>query len=621
MSDQRTRREFLAVAAIGAGSTLPAVFSGRGAAQAGQPDSPARSGTIPAGDNGSQPTAADLNRDRQPPTTYANINQASWETILADNRLEFAPPLTIHLPVHPVHSRDFLHVDPALNVVRRRVYPGVSSRERASYLNARKQELFLVQFALGNPPFVPDFRLSRFSLEEGKYPLAHASYFAWDLAYDFEYFCRPVDETQSLLWVRVGVTNRGDKAETAHVRVKVNFQWECDIFDDTFDETYTPFYWDQTKWRPCTIVSLKDGTLLRESTPFGKIVPNDWTTEWEESFQCTDKTYNQKYGYDRPYFVSPVMRLKDLQDVVHFSTDLKPGERRTFALVAADELREPHARPSGAAGAAEPQQGHADALQQFRSQCADDHTQLIFPAENWDRIFTSLQLSTLQCMVQFPGAKNLMPSQGGSLDRHMVWVWEAMYMLLPMLRLGHFKPVRQALDFVFSLQDGGSPPEGRLTTVAGAVGTTGPRWLNATGSALALAADYSLYSRDEDFLAEYLPKIVKAMGWIVGEILRHAKARRRRLATAVLWADALRPRQRRRYGLHRHVHRCLHLLGIGEGRHTAGTPPAPAGRRVPPRTGNLPRGSRQSDRNHDPPRWVHRTANPHRQSAAQLQTL
>ena len=533
MSDQRTRREFLAAAAIGAGAALPVVFAGQGAAQASQPEPSAPAGTPPRSDKGPQQlsaAAAPVN-DSQPPTTFANINKASWETILADNRLEYAPPLTIHLPIHPAHSRDFLHVDPALNVVRRRVYPGVSSRDRASYLTARKQELFLVQFALGNPPFVPDFRLNRFSLEEGKYPLARASYFAWDLAYDFEYFCSPVDDMQSLLWVRVGVTNRGDKAEPAHVRVKVNFQRECDIFDDTFDETYTSFYWDQTKWRPCSIVSLKDGTLLRESVPFGKIVPHDWTAAWEESFACTDKAYNQKYGYDRPYFVPPVMRLKNLQDVVHFSTELKPGERRTFAVALLTNYESPTPADHALLARAEPEHDHGDVLQRFRSQCAGSHTRLVFPIDNLDKIFAALQLSTLQCLVQFPGAKNLMPSQGGSLDRHMVWVWEAMYMLLPMLRLGHFKPVRQAIDFIFSLQDGGSPPEGKLTTVAGAVGTTGPRWLNSTGSALALAADYSLYSRDEEFLSEYMPKIVKAMGWIVGEIR----------ATRKLNADGSRP--------------------------------------------------------------------------------
>jgi len=51
-----------------------------------------------------------------------------------------------------------------------------------------------------------------------------------------------------------------------------------------------------------------------------------------------------------------------------------------------------------------------------------------------------------------------------------------------MLRLGHFQAVRRALDFIFSLQDAGCPPSGKLTTTAGAVGTMGPKCLNTTGA-------------------------------------------------------------------------------------------------------------------------------------------
>lgn len=104
-------------------------------------------------------------------------------------------------------------------------------------------------------------------------------------------------------------------------------------------------------------------------------------------------------------------------------------------------------------------------------------------------------------------------------------------MLMPMLSLGHFGPVRKAIDFIFSLQDGGYPPEGDFTPLEGAIGTTGPRWINSTGSALALAADFYRYSRDESYLDEYLPRIVKAANWIVGELR----------ATRKLNADGSRP--------------------------------------------------------------------------------
>ena len=91
-------------------------------------------------------------------------------------------------------------------------------------------------------------------------------------------------------------------------------------------------------------------------------------------------------------------------------------------------------------------------------------------------------------------------------------------MLRPMLRTGHFDNVRKSLDYIFSLQDGGFPPEGRFTTTQGSIGTTGPKWICTTGAALALACDYYIYSNDKDFLKQYLPKIIKASRWIVGEL-------------------------------------------------------------------------------------------------------
>lgn len=314
---RHSRRGFLSTATLGAGA-MPALLSAK------EPEIPVRppASTPPVPIPGERAT------------TYATINRDSWATILADRGESYVPPVTVHLPIQPVHSRDFIHVDAALNVCRRRVLPKLSTSDGAGRKAAQEMETFVVQFALDDPPIVPDMRASRLSLAEGKYPLAHASYFA-------------------------------------------------------------------------------------------------------------------------------------------------------SGLVEAD-----------------PQESRAATLKHFQSQFTPEHAQLTFRAENWDKIFTEIQLSTLQLLVQFPGEQGLMPTQGGSSERHFVWVWEALFMLLPMLRLGHFEPVRRSLDFIFGLQDPGCPPEGELTTTAGAVGTTGPKWLNTTGSALALATDYYLYSRDTEFLKE-----------------------------------------------------------------------------------------------------------------------
>ncbi|MFA7003529.1 MAG: hypothetical protein WC429_05780 [Verrucomicrobiia bacterium] len=490
-----SRRDFFSAAALGAGA-MPALLSAK------EPEATAR--TLNATAPGAHEKA----------TTYATLNRESWASVLADKGEGYTPPLTVHLPIQPVFQRDFVHVDCALNVCRRRVLPKLSTGDPASWKAARTLETFVVQFAVDDPPLVPDFRATQLSLAEGKYPLAHASYFICDLLYEFDYFCCPLDERQSVLWIGVSVRNDADAARRAHVRAKVNFQMESRIFDPH----YVPFYWDATKWLPCDKVQLKDNAICRDAAPIGRTIPGDWMLEWEAKKEFDAKRLPRYFNPGPEYRVAPSMRLASVQDVMHFSAELRAGEQKRFWIALLTDFEGATVEDRERLMRADPQAGRAAALKHFQSQFSHEHAQLVFPNESWDRIFTELQLSTLQLLVQFPGEKSLMPTQGGSSERFFVWVWEAMFMLLPMLRLGHFEPVRRSLEFIFSLQDGGHPPEGELTTTAGAIGTTGPKWLNTTGSALALATDYYLYSRDEEFLKAYLPKMLKAMNWIVGEL-------------------------------------------------------------------------------------------------------
>ncbi len=447
-------------------------------------------------------------------TTYANINDKSWDRILAENAFRWRPPYTVHLPIQPVHSPDFVHVDAALNVCRRRVFPNVAIHDRKARAAATGHETFVVQLAFDDPPFIPDFHCSRLALAEGKYPVVTADYFAWDVHYRIEYACCPVDGGQNLLSIQVSVTNEGEKKQPAHVRAKVNFQRERDIFY----YHYVPFYWDITKWPPCDKVSLKDNAILRESDVIGRVSPGEFTVAWQSKQQFEDKQYNRRFGCSRPYFAAPNMRLKDVRDVIHARTDLEPGETKTFSLALLTDFEgvtPAHREFLARTDAVECRQR---AIAHFKSRFADVNTTLVCPWQRWPDIFTELQTSTLQLLVRFPDETGFMPTQGGTSERFYVWVWEAVHMLRPMLRVGHFEPVREALDFIFRLQDAGCPPHGNFTTTAGSIGTTGPKWINSTGSALALAADYYLYSHDEDFLDEYLPRILKASRWIVGEL-------------------------------------------------------------------------------------------------------
>ena len=156
-------------------------------------------------------------------STYTNINSKSWDQILAEDTLKWKPPYTVHLPVQPVHSPDYIHIDCALNAIHRRVYQNISF---ADYKKTANQETFIVQFAFDDPPFVPDFNFGKLSLADNKYPVVTGEYSSMGIHYSIEYSCSEVDANQSLLWVRVIVKNKGTKTQQAHVRAKVNYQME-----------------------------------------------------------------------------------------------------------------------------------------------------------------------------------------------------------------------------------------------------------------------------------------------------------------------------------------------------------------------------------------------------------
>jgi hypothetical protein len=442
--------------------------------------------------------------------TYKNINSKSWNQILAEDTFQWKPPYTIQMPVQPVHSPDFIHIDCALNAMRRRVFQNISLKD---YQETKNHETFIVQFAFDNPPFVPDFNLSKLSLAYNRYPIVTGEYQAMEMLYRIEYSCSPVDENQSLLWMHISVTNIGEKTEQAHVRCKINFQPEKDLL--FFD--YVPYYWDASKWLPCDRVKLQNNSIIRDDRVIGKIVSESMNVTWENETNFSDDDFYNKFGMDHKWTIQN-MRLKNIQDVIHAKGELKPGEGKTFSIALLTNDNNITGSQLSYLEMCSARECREKAMEHFKSQFTRENTEMIFPAGHWQDIFTELQISTLQLLVKFPDKESLMPTQGGNDARCLVWVWEAGDMLRPMLRTGHFDVVRKSLDYIFSLQDAGVPPEGKFTTTKGAIGTTGPKWICSTGAALSLACDYYKYSKDKAFLEQYLPKIIKASRWIVGEL-------------------------------------------------------------------------------------------------------
>ena len=449
------------------------------------------------------------------PKSLYKLGTKSWDEVIQLNEREWPAPYSVHMPLHPPLSENFIYIDCALNAytlpVPSKLQTGMDNLQEI--LN--NIETMLVQFAFDEVPFIPDFRLSQIELHEGRFPVVKASYFAWDMLYEIEYFASRVDDKQNALWLKVTVKNESREVREAHVRAKVNFQKERELFD----YHYVPFYWDKTKWRKDDSVTLENNDICRSGNFIGTVKYSEFDLNWEESIDFKDEDYNKRFKCESPYYVQPSLRLTQAENLLHFESELQPQEEKSFTLVLLSSTANITGKHIATLRNTAREEALESVLAEFRSIVdSPARPQLDFTQDNMDKIFSALQICNKQMLINYSDTIGLQPCQGGSSERFYVWVWEAMCMLRPMLQLGHFKEVKEVIDFIFSLQDGGCPPSGEFSCLEGAIGTTGPRWMNATGSALILAADYYNYSHDDEFLKEYMPKILRGVDWILGEI-------------------------------------------------------------------------------------------------------
>ncbi len=463
-------------------------------------------------------------------SSYPLLKEKSWSQIMEENKFKWQPPYTINLLIHPLHSPDWIYLNPSMVVSRRHVNRNISSTNVEQRKKAVSQEDLIVQFAFDNPPFIPDFRLTNLSLVENKYPVAIADYFANDIYYKIEYAATALDDNQVLLSLKIGAKNESDKTKQVTIRSKIGYYPENMIFD----YHYIPYWWSNEKWKDDDQVTLTEHSIYKGSRLIGEVVPGNMNLFWEKKKSFTDKEYEDilypQVWYGSGYVI-PEFRVKNMQHVVCATKEVQPNDSVFFSvkLLMNDSLITSSHEESLRQMTFE--EVKEKALDDFKAPFTDKMLKTEFEKEEWEDILCSLQLSTLQLLINDFQKEMYQPVQGGSSERFFVWVFEAVQMLRPMLRTGQFEPVRKSLDYIFSLQDAGFPPVGRFTTTSGAIGTTGPRWANTTGMALALACDYYLYSKDWQFIENYLAKILKAMHWITGEVK----------ATRVLKSDGSRP--------------------------------------------------------------------------------
>jgi hypothetical protein len=443
--------------------------------------------------------------------TYLNANAASWSELIAE-RPENPRPIGAHIPIQPAYSPDIIHVDAALNAVLRPIYPDENALELHAMRKLTERRLMLVQFALGTPPFLPNPLLSKLECMPGDLPQIRATYFAYDLLYDFRYFTVGLGH-DTVAWIEGNVINQRKTAAAVDVRFRVGFPTE----NQAFDYHYAPFRWDVSRWGDWPCVRLEGDLLLFDGVWEGRCFPGDFKISWENSQGHRADDFESAYPIAETSRVLPEFRLLEPKNAVHLTASLTPGQSASFKLAIRMNRESNRKKDLPTFTMADCGMHREKATTDF-SAAMKTRSEFVFPSADWDRIFSVQQRSIKQLLLEFEGETSLMPTQGGSSERHFVWVWEAVHALIPLIQLGHFNDAKRALEFIFRLQDGGYPPEGRYTSLAGAIGTTGPRWANTTGAALALAQEYASCSGDEVFLATYLPPMIRAGEWIVREI-------------------------------------------------------------------------------------------------------
>lgn len=443
------------------------------------------------------------------------LNSKSWERLLMEDQYTWQPPQSVNMLVEPLFSPDQIFVNPSLLVYRGRIPEGVSSQDSTKAM-AESQKDLSVQFALGNPAFMPDYHQTKLCFEDNRYPVVHASYYADNILYELTYASTRLDERQTILDVHVKATNKEEFDQEVSVWTKVGFCPE----NEMFIYHYISYEWDASYWKDTKDVALQGDRLIGPAGELGMIDTGDMQMEWVDSISFEEKQFLRKraYYFNRSGYVGRPYRIYGLNDVIRMYKKLSPEESCSFEVKLLMNDTHVTAEHSAALASMDASTIKEKAMEGYKAAFREDDMKLVFPTKEWDDIASYLQLNIMQMLLRHPGREWLQTGQGGSSERFYVWVFEAVQMLRPLLRTGQLDVVKRSLDFIFSLQDGGYPPEGNFTTLEGSVGTTGPRWANTTGMALDLASEYYLYSNDEAFLQEYLPKILKAVHWIAGEV-------------------------------------------------------------------------------------------------------
>ena len=419
---------------------------------------------------------------------YSQLNSASWQEVVSEKLPSNVRPLSVHIPLQLPFSDHLLHADCGFNAVYLPVLPDIRRGDEDSAIREAQVRAKVLSFAFGELPFVAHLRQVRWRRLPDLLPAVQGVLSVDHLIYTLTY---AVDPASGVLYINVALRNEDDCARKAVIRIRSA---------EPVDKDYFPFHYRPYLWNDKRYQELGEAAAAPE---IGE------AEQWEAE--------NRGLEIFEPAPHAIIIRDENMLTKVDGSlcltTMVDSGKEKSFTL-----------RHTFGKCADTPMLPFAQVLKNLKTFWDDFNAPLAkadFGNQDENIRFLNCRYNSMQLLLQLKSPVNgtiIHPCQGGTSERHNFWIWEAMCSLLPLLKTGITAPIREVVEFFFLHQDNNWPPEGEFKSVAGAIGTTGPRWANATGAALKLAADYLFYSDDKDFADKYIDRMIKAAQWIINEI-------------------------------------------------------------------------------------------------------
>ncbi|MBQ0104776.1 MAG: hypothetical protein KBT47_01935, partial [Armatimonadetes bacterium] len=421
----------------------------------------------------------------------------------------------VYMRIHPPLSQYYIQAYPSLNLASFPVFSnpakGIIDPDEVWH-----KKLPNICFAFEEEPCIADIERTRFRRIDGSAPVYVGEYVFDGLKYTFTYYSDNYEpQKQDTVCVECKIENLGLVEYKAVVRMKPGFV----PFDKYYGNHYRSYKWDASKFPQDRNCELTDNNVFLENRKFAKILNTDMNYFLEDKFVSSNTdnrvvdSINPIINFTCEQTVNQI--LSEVNNCIKFSKTLKPKETCYFKF---NTISNFDCQDTELINNALDNILSVDTVIEKYSRLTENRTNIKFSEFGIEDTFKSNINNIYQLCIDFSDIPYIYPTQGGIGERHYMWLWEAYFMLEPMIRLGHKDLVRGALEYIFYMQDSPCKPDGKFTDLDGAIGTTGPRWINTTGTAISFACKYYNITHDEEFLSKYYNNIIEAGKWIIRQL-------------------------------------------------------------------------------------------------------